>query len=149
VTSLRKLDKGNTREQVQKPTPEKTAAVEAELTTSYRELDRLIVTVSSAVLGVSVPFAGTVIQKSPFALVAAAAWFSYAVAVVAVMWSLRLEQRHKNRILDLDNLLDSGVKLLSKRLDRANKISARSFGMGTTLVAVFLLLTVIATQSGK
>lgn len=149
MTSLRKLDKGNTREQVQKPTPEKVAAVEAELTTSYRELDRLIVTVSSAVLGVSVPFAGTVIQKSPFAFVAAAAWFSYAVAVVAVMWSLRLEQRHKNRILDLDNLVDSGVKLLSKRLDRANKISARSFGMGTTLVAVFLLLTVIATQSGK
>ena len=149
MTSIRKLDKGNTREVVTPLTETKAKAVEEELTVSYRELDKLIVTVSSAVLGLSVPFADKVIPRSPVAYWAVAAWFGYAVAVIAVMASLRIEQKHKNRILDTGNLTDTGVSVYSKRLNRANATSAWSFAVGTAFVAVFLLATFITTQTGK
>lgn len=143
MKSIRKIEKANIGEAVNRVDDEAYFRINNELTSSYRELDKLLVTVSSAVLGLSVPFASTVLAESQFALLAFFAWFAYAATVVAVMFSLRIEQSHKSMLLDTRNYTDTGVKTHSGRLDCANKISAWSFAAGTVLVAAFLLVTVI------
>ena len=117
--------------------------LQGRLTDAYREADKLIVTVSSGVLALSVAFLGRVDKPSEtWAL--RAAWIALLVAVASVLGSILLEQSDKRRRIkridkgknETDGITDSFINLL-------NISGFTSFFLGLSGLAFFLCANTI------
>lgn len=117
--------------------------LQGRLTDAYREADKLIVTVSSGVLALSVAFLGRVDKPSEtWAL--RAAWIALLVAVASVLGSILLEQTDKHRRIkridkgknETDGITDSFINLL-------NIAGFTSFFLGLSGLALFLCANTI------
>lgn len=120
--------------------PEETRrdALQGRLADAYREADKLIVTVSSGVLALSVAFLGSVDAPSEIWLLRSA-WIGLLVAVACVLGSLLMEQADKRRRI---KQLDKGRDETDGRTDVLTNIlniaGFASFLLGLTALAWFL-----------
>jgi hypothetical protein len=114
------------------------AALQGRLADAYREADKLIVTVSSGVLALSVAFLGSVDAPSEVWLLRSA-WIALLVAVVCVLCSLLMEQADKRRrIKQLDKGLDETDGKTDGFTNALNIAGFASFLIGLSALAWFL-----------
>lgn len=84
--------------------------LESGLSSAYRESDKLVVSVSSAVLALSVAFVGQ-IKEPQNTLALKSAWVFFVVSIALVLISLVFEQREReSRILKIDKAIKKGKK---------------------------------------
>jgi hypothetical protein len=118
-------------------------AIQSRLADAYREIDRLIVTVSSAVLALSVAFLQWV--QLPEALpLAIICWVSLLIAILLVLLSLQIEVEDKrNRIAQLNvGSWDKGGQI-DLVLDWTNRIAMFAFANGLIMLTAFLITNAI------
>jgi hypothetical protein len=112
--------------------------LQARLTDAYREADKLIVTVSSGVLGLSVAFLGKVNEPGQ-AWVLQAGWIALGLAVVFVFVSLLMEQAdRRRRIIQIDSRLDETDGLTDSLMNAMNVAGVVSFLVGLGSLVAFL-----------
>lgn len=113
-------------------------ALQGRLADAYREADKLIVTVSSGVLALSVAFLGSVDAPSEIWLLRSA-WIALLVAVACVLGSLLMEQADKRRrIKQLDKGRDETDGKTDGFTNVLNIAGFTSFLIGLTALAWFL-----------
>jgi hypothetical protein len=108
------------------------------LADAYREADKLIVTVSSGVLALSVAFLGRVDKPAEIWLLRFA-WIALLVAVAFVLCSILMEQADKRRrIQQLDNDEDETNAKTDAFTNLLNIGGFTSFLLGLIALAAFL-----------
>jgi hypothetical protein len=108
------------------------------LADAYREADKLIVTVSSGVLALSVAFLGRVDKPAEIWLLRFA-WIALLVAVAFVLCSILMEQADKRRrIQQLDNDEDETNGKTDAFTNLLNIGGFTSFLLGLIALAAFL-----------
>jgi hypothetical protein len=113
-------------------------SLQARLADAYREADKLIVTVSSGVLALSVAFLGRVDKPAEIWLLRFA-WIALPVAVAFVLCSILMEQADKRRrIQQLDNDEDETPGKTDAFTNLLNIGGFTSFLLGLIALAAFL-----------
>ncbi len=120
--------------------------LEAGLSAAYRESDKLVVNVSSAVLALSVAFIGQV--KDPQnTLAIKCSWLLLLTAIAFVLLSLIFEQREReSRISKIDQGIEAGDEgfrdeagAWGKVVFVLNLLGMATFFLGLALLACFLI----------
>lgn len=121
---------------------ERKALLESRLSDAYREVDHLIITVSSAVLAFSVAF----IRPNGNAMcsvIIIMSWISLIIAIAAVLTSLQLEVSDKrNRILQLRNGAWDKGGLIDAAIGITNGAAKIAFGLGLLFLTVYLVTNI-------
>lgn len=119
-------------------TSERRDRLQASLGDAYREADKLIVTVSSGVLALSVAFLGR-LDKPNDLWVLRSSWFALVAAVVCVLGSLIFEQADKRRrIKQLDDNKPETDGKTDGFINFLNILGVCAFVLGLIGLAAFL-----------
>lgn len=118
--------------------PSRRDTLQGRLSDAYREADKLVVTVSSGVLALSVAFLGSVDAPSEIWLIRSA-WVALLIAVTCVLGSLLMEQADKRRrIKQIDKGEDETDGTTDDFTNILNLGGFISFLVGLTALAWFL-----------
>lgn len=114
--------------------------LQTRLTESYREVDRLIVSVGSGTLAISVAFLN--LDSNPLATWALKlSWVTMFIAVLSVLLSLLFEQADKRRrIKQIDSSQNETDSYLDTLLVGLNAAGVLAFIGGLFSIAFFLLV---------
>lgn len=120
--------------------------LEAGLSAAYRESDKLVVSVSSAVLALSVAFVGQV--KNPQnTLAIKGSWVLLLTSIALVLMSLIFEQREReSRIGKIDRAIEKGKRVFrdeagpwGKAVFALNLLGISAFFLGLAMLSCFLI----------
>ncbi len=112
--------------------------IETGLSTAYREADKLIVSVSSAVLALSVAFVGQV-EEPAQSWAIKWSWFLLLAAIITVLASLVVEQQDKrSRIKHIDRGKRDGYGPLDTAVNVLNILGIGLFVVGLGFLCWFL-----------
>lgn len=112
--------------------------IETGLSTAYREADKLIVSVSSAVLALSVAFVGQV-EEPAQSWAIKWSWFLLLAAIITVLASLVVEQQDKrSRIKHIDRGKRDGYGPLDTAVNVLNIFGIGFFVLGLCFLCWFL-----------
>lgn len=107
---------------------------------AYREADRILVSVSSGVLALSV----SLVSKENLCDLALWAiridWLLFLTTILIVLRGLYVEQLDKKARLDAGGKTTPEIKKMTEQLKNLNKAALWTFGVGMLTLFVFLLL---------
>lgn len=110
------------------------------LDAAYREADRILVSVSSGVLALSVPLASTNEISMPALWTIRLGWLFFLATILLVFRSLRLEQIEKTERIKANGETSDLIEYLYGKLDILNKTAIWSFALGLIMLMIFLLI---------
>lgn len=120
--------------------------LESTLTDSFREVDKLIISVSSAVLSLSVAFISD-LRVLKFVLLLASGWILLILAILSVMLSLVIEQRVRRVEIEhfdqFRNFNSLGQHNLNTCIQLLNRASYWLFAIGMVTQVIVLIANVI------
>jgi hypothetical protein len=122
--------------------PHYIAQLRSELENSYREFDKLILTVSSGILALSVSFFSGSAAEHHLAVLLMASWVFFLLAIVSVAVSFLAEQKHKRHLLSKNGESDDVEKKLGKRIKVLNLSSGGAFLLGIVFLFLYLMFNV-------
>jgi hypothetical protein len=111
------------------------------LDVSYREADRILVSVSSGVLALSVPLASTNEISIPALWTIRLGWLLFLATILLVLRSLRLEQIEKTERIKANGETSDLIRYLYRKLDFLNKTAIWVFALGLITLMIFLLIS--------
>lgn len=114
-------------------------ALRGRLDTAYREADRILVTVSSGVLALSVAFVGNTERPMCALGLIQSAWALYLGTIVTVLISLFVEQRDKLDRISVDGFATKHSKAFVRWQAWLNGIALGAFLAGCVCLYLFLI----------
>ena len=114
----------------------------AELENSFREFDKLILTVSSGILALSVAFFGKGEGAHHHAGYLMVSWGALLLAILLVAVSLLVEQAHKKHLIFNDGHSDKKERRLFKAIGLLNLSSGITFLLGVVFLVLYLWINV-------
>ncbi len=110
---------------------------------AYREADRILVSVSSGVLALSVPLVAKERLCELALWTIRIGWVLFLATILIVLYSLYVEQVEKKARLDGLGRVSDEIKAMSARLVKLNKVGLWTFGSGMVLLLIFLMLATL------
>ena len=117
-------------------------SVRAGLENSYREVDRLLVTVSSGVLAFTVAFPKSNIKVHSHPMFLYLAWGTYLFTIILVLFSLISEQKSKIFLIKNDGRVNAKWNRGQKFIYIMNKMGIQSFMLATLFLFLFLITSI-------
>jgi hypothetical protein len=112
------------------------------LDTAYRETDKLLVSVSTGVLALSVAFASSAQKVLCFTSAIKASWVLFFVTILLVLISLLVEQRDKEARISSGGYAHPKAKKLTCWLKWLNKAALTAFGLACIALLAFLFMNI-------
>lgn len=112
------------------------------LDTAYREADKLLVSVSTGVLALSVAFVGSSEDWLCFTQAIKVSWGLFFATILFVLISLLVEQRDKQERIKSNGFAHLSAKKLTCWLNWLNLSALATFGLACVALLIFLFMNI-------